>query len=102
MPYKDKEAHRLYRLARTERNRRFLQKYKTNKGCVDCGYNENHAGMEFDHVKGKYKNVSNMVNYSMKKILEELAKCEVVCGTCHNIRTYNRRNMVGEVEASTL
>lgn len=94
MPYKDKEAHKQYRIARSAANRQFLQDYKVKMGCADCGYNENHAGLEFDHTGEKFLNVSTMANHSMAKILEEIAKCEVVCGTCHNIRTYNRRTTV--------
>lgn len=95
MPYKDKEVHRLYRLERARANRKFLQDYKESHGCVDCGYNENHAGMEFDHLSDKTYNLGNMAAFSMAKILAEIAKCEVVCGTCHNIRTYNRKQSHG-------
>lgn len=78
-----------------ERNRlgrQFLQEYKVKLGCADCGYNEHHAGLEFDHVDGDKKyNVSELTT-SPNKLEQELAKCEVVCGTCHNIRTWERRN----------
>ena len=94
MPYKDQEQHRLYRIERTRRNTEFLREYKVQKGCADCGYNAHHAGLEFDHLDDKYKNVSCMRNYSMAKILEEVAKCDVVCGTCHNIRTFSRKGEV--------
>lgn len=72
----------------------FLQNYKVDKGCADCGYNSNHAGLEFDHLAEKFKNIGSMLEYSMKRVLAEVAKCDVVCGTCHNIRTYNRRHGV--------
>lgn len=92
MPYKDAEQHRLYRIARQHKHRKFLQDYKVEHGCKDCGYNEHHAGLEFDHIgDDKVYNLGNMAPMSMAKILVEVAKCEVVCGTCHNIRTWNRR-----------
>lgn len=91
MPYKDPEIHKQYRLERRMAGRKFLQDYKTSKGCADCGWNKHHAGLEFDHLDGKEYNVGNMASFSMAKILKEIAKCEVVCGTCHNMRTWNRR-----------
>lgn len=93
MPYKDKEQHRLYRLARTAKHTEFLRAYKVERGCADCGWNGHHAGLEFDHLSDKTANISCMRNYSMKRILEEVAKCEVVCGTCHNLRTFKRKGV---------
>lgn len=58
---------------------------------MDCGWNEHHAGLEFDHREDKYLNVPAMTNYSREKLLAEIAKCDVVCGTCHNMRTWNRK-----------
>lgn len=93
MPYKDPEVHRQYRINRQRENRRFIQEYKIEKGCADCQYREHHAGLEFDHTgDNKSYNVGNMAPMSRAKILEEISKCDVVCGTCHNIRTWNRRN----------
>jgi hypothetical protein len=99
MPYKDKEFHRQYRIDRYLANQEFIRQYKLERGCVVCGYNEHHAGLEFDHISDKYKNVTAMLNYSKEKLLAEIAKCEVVCGTHHNIRTFERRNMEPEPEA---
>jgi hypothetical protein len=103
VPYKDKEIHRQYRIDRHNRNLEFLRRYKTEHGCMDCGWNKHHAGLEFDHREDKFKNVPAMVNYSQEKLLAEIDKCDVVCGTCHNLRTWERKqNMVLEVEALTL
>jgi len=35
--------------------------------------------------------------YSQKKIMDEMAKCEVVCANCQSIRTFER----GDVKASS-
>jgi hypothetical protein len=70
-----------------------LIKLKGGK-CIDCGYNKHHAALDFDHVVGQKRyNISNMLNSVMawKTILEEVAKCELVCSNCHRIRTFNRR-----------
>jgi hypothetical protein len=51
--------------------------------------------MDFDHVNGqeKYMDVSTMCDkgFSKEKILQEIAKCELVCAVCHRIREKNRR-----------
>lgn len=46
--------------------------------------------MDFDHQKDKFKAVSRMVRegYGEEKILQEIAKCELVCAVCHRIRTF--------------
>lgn len=62
--------------------------------CTDCGVKYPPYVMDFDHVRGTKKyNVSSMVSRGMseKTLLEEIAKCEVVCSNCHRARTYNRR-----------
>jgi hypothetical protein len=74
--------------------REFTNRYKTFVGCVDCGYKENPVALQFDHVRGeKTLAVSQMVSscYSLKRIKEEIRKCEVRCANCHSIKTYERR-----------
>jgi thymidine kinase len=94
MPYKDKEVHRQYRIKRYQENANLLKELKVERGCIDCGYNAHHAGLEFDHREDKFKNVTAMLTYSHAKLMAEIDKCDVVCGTCHNIRTFNRRHGV--------
>jgi len=67
--------------------------------CQDCGYNTNLNGLEFDHLPGteKHREVSVLLTSSRwETIKAELDKCELVCGTCHNIRTANRRTQHGD------
>jgi len=64
--------------------------YKMTHPCVDCG-NADPIVLDFDHVNGnKRKSVSSMRAYSLKTILKEIQKCEVVCSNCHRKRTYAR------------
>jgi len=60
--------------------------------CIDCGQKYEPFCMDFDHVSDKVMNVSKMVHetFSLKKIKEEIAKCELVCILCHRDRTYKR------------
>lgn len=47
--------------------------------------------MEYDHVRGKKKfNIGHYNNKSVKVLMEEIAKCELVCANCHRERTYRR------------
>jgi hypothetical protein len=69
-------------------------KQKKNSPCIDCGKKYPWYVMDFDHVKGSKKfNLSIAANkvYSIKKIEEEIKKCELVCANCHRIRTFNKK-----------
>jgi hypothetical protein len=71
-----------------------IAEYKLARGCVDCGYNKHPNALEFDHLPGAVKsfNIGEKVgSYSLSRIMEEIAKCEVVCANCHAIRTSDRR-----------
>lgn len=64
---------------------------KLEKGCIKCGYNEHHAALDFHHRNGKtdkVMNISRLCNYSWKKVLEEIEKCDVICSNCHRILTF--------------
>lgn len=109
MPYKDKEDQAkcakkhyeankdLYKKRAMDgkrkayiRNTKFVKEYLSTHPCVDCG-NDNILVLEFDHVTGnKLKAISIMVRNgsSIKKIKEEITKCEVRCANCHRIRTH--------------
>lgn len=99
MPNKDKEQYnaymREYMKKRYEKNVAWMREYKIQQGCADCGWNKHHAGLEFDHLESRHSDdsvtVARLMGKSIKRIQAEIAKCEVVCGTCHNMRTWNRR-----------
>lgn len=75
-----------------------IKQYKIDHGCADCGYNAHSAALEFDHRPGSIKlfNVGEKIGtWSMTRLMEEIAKCEVVCANCHAVRTESRRVRVG-------
>ena len=74
----------------------FCASYKTDVGCVDCGYNAHPAALDFDHRDGSEKkgNVSRMV--SLDRVKAEIAKCDVRCANCHRIKTYERQIAGGQ------
>jgi hypothetical protein len=80
---------------RLKRHMMFYQAVEYKGGCcIDCGYNTNLNGLEFDHLPGAQNRteVSVLLPYCRwPRIQEELDKCDLVCGTCHNVRTADRR-----------
>lgn len=70
-----------------------VRKYKLAQGCADCGYRAHHAGLEFDHrdMRTKRDTVASLsLQGNVAGTWAEIAKCDVVCGTCHNVRIWNR------------
>jgi hypothetical protein len=62
--------------------------------CSDCGVRYPSFVMDLDHVRGKklFHVAQGVVTaYKIQTILDEIAKCEVVCANCHRIRTHNRK-----------
>ena len=78
------------KLAR-ERIRVFINNYLKGNPCVDCGEADTIV-LEFDHVAGKDFNISDATRkgVSMKRLKDEIAKCEVRCANCHRKKTYER------------
>jgi hypothetical protein len=61
--------------------------------CQDCGRSYPHYVMDFDHVRGeKLLNIgqASQKNLAPKRIIDEIAKCDVVCSNCHRERTHQR------------
>jgi hypothetical protein len=77
-----------------EKRLKWLHELKS-RPCMDCHNQFPTCCMDFDHRIGtvKYGNVSSMfANWSSrKKIIAELAKCDLVCSNCHRIRTRSRK-----------
>ncbi len=76
-----------------ERLRKFLFQYKKEHPCVDCGESDPIV-LEFDHIKEKADGLASMATRALmlSRLLEEIAKCEVVCANCHKRRTAKRTN----------
>jgi hypothetical protein len=89
------------RARRAERKREFALWYealKEERPCTDCGGRFPAAAMQWDHLPGteKLADVANLLRRMCKRrVLEEIAKCELVCANCHAIRTVNRRSSRG-------
>lgn len=76
------------------RNSIWVHAQKVGKPCTDCHRKFPAICMDFDHVDSRNKEycVSVLVATcaSIKRIMMEIAKCELVCSNCHRIRTYKR------------
>ena len=61
--------------------------------CADCGIQYPYYVMDFDHRDGALKvfPLNSVHRISMKAVLCEIAKCDVVCANCHRERTHRRR-----------
>lgn len=58
--------------------------------CSDCGETDPLV-LEFDHLRDKRFEVTNQfASRNWQEILDEIAKCEVVCANCHRRRTARR------------
>lgn len=63
--------------------------------CMDCGQRFPYYVMDFDHRGDKEVLVGRLVDsLSLRRLLAEIAKCDVVCSNCHRIRTHVRRGSV--------
>ncbi len=63
-----------------------------SRPCADCGRSFASECMDFDHVRGtKCYTIGSAYRWaSMENLVEEIAKCDVVCACCHRTRTKNR------------
>lgn len=79
--------------AKRKDERRAMLDALKNVPCMDCGGRFPPVAMDFDHVRGvKLFDVSQNWSLPKERVMEEIAKCEVVCANCHRIRTELRRN----------
>ena len=89
---KDRERNLAYAKQRQDERQALIWRIK-DVPCKDCGDTFPPYCMDFDHVTGtKTANISEMKSYSMDRILDEVAKCDIVCSNCHRIRTYQRNS----------
>lgn len=93
----NREKHLRAIVERTARKRveakEFLVAYLREHPCVDCGFADLRV-LDFDHRPGAGKrgDVMSMVRdgYSIRILVEEIAKCDVRCRNCHAIVTLER------------
>ena len=58
---------------------------------------------DFDHLRDKVKTVSQLIGKStIKKIDEEIAKCQLLCCKCHKLKTAEQLNYRYEFPNNTI
>lgn len=66
-----------------------------DRPCADCGCRFEPCAMDFDHRDpgSKVSAVTRMIGRAgTARILDEVAKCDIVCANCHRLRTFERRS----------
>jgi len=86
----NKDKVNAWSLERYHRNRFFAMEYLTKNPCVKCE-ESNPILLDFDHLKDKKFHLSCCGNYSLKKIQQEIDKCQVLCLRCHRLKTATDR-----------
>jgi len=52
--------------------------------CAICGYDKCNQALDFHHIGEKDFDISSKwVNYSWKKVSEEIKQCILLCANCH-------------------
>ena len=98
MPYKDKEKTREHNRInrRTRRNKisSFIKEYKKTRNCRDCQlyFYDYPEVLEFDHLRDKEFAIADFSrkDNTIKEVIDEISKCELVCANCHRIRTIKK------------
>jgi len=81
---------RAYALARYAQRHAIVDALKAVP-CEDCGGTFPPECMDFDHVRGaKRGEVSDLLLGSLERLLDEIAKCDIICANCHRTRTKAR------------
>lgn len=75
-----------------QKARKLVMELKTGQPCLDCKETFPHYMMDYDHVRGTKKgNIEVLARTStIEDVLEEIAKCDLICSNCHRHRTYMR------------
>lgn len=86
---------RMHHVSKEDR-REFVRSYLLEHGCADCGYDTDARALSFDHRPGtvKIRDIKSGMQFGWQALLDEIAKCDVVCMNCHTIRTSERRKEV--------
>ncbi len=69
---------------------RYLMEFFASHPCVDCGETDPMV-LEFDHRGAKAFDIARGIrDRPWQAVLDEMAKCNVVCANCHRRRTIRR------------
>jgi hypothetical protein len=94
--YEDNPAYfNVRNTARRKTLRALIQQQKVGRACTRCGISD-YRVLDFHHLdkNGKEGGISATVakNWGVERILQEIAKCELLCANCHRILHWEERN----------
>jgi len=81
----------------------FIRSLKNGKSCVDCQEQHPYWRLYFDHRENKSINISlisSRKHWCDKRILQEIAKCDLVCANCHRLRTISKGQHLSKLSSS--
>lgn len=85
--HQNRNCKKCYRIIENQNQRQEKQKMVDYKGgkCERCGYNKCIAALEFHHKDPTQKDfdISSGPSFKMKKMKNELDKCNLLCSNCH-------------------
>jgi hypothetical protein len=68
----------------------YLIEFFRSRPCADCGETDPLV-LEFDHLGDKAFNIAKgLRDRNWQTVIDEIAKCDVVCANCHRRRTSRR------------
>lgn len=74
-----------------QRNQQWLVNYLAGRSCEHCGLSDIRL-LTFNHLQPdlKHANIADLVSRGAKleHIIDEVAKCEVICHNCHMLVTF--------------
>ncbi|HEV7121375.1 MAG TPA: hypothetical protein VGN56_00955 [Candidatus Paceibacterota bacterium] len=96
---RNKEKHISFVRRNKDRVSQFIEQYKRERSCVDCGF----SGKEFPYVLDfDHKNIDTVKKFniaswrhsvlSIEAVMQEMEKCELVCANCHRKRTFREKS----------
>lgn len=85
---KYKERNAKNRVTIRDKKRGIIIRWLLDHPCENCGESDI-AVLEFAHVdrSTKHANVTELIHYSEKRLLEEMEKCKSLCANCHRRET---------------
>jgi hypothetical protein len=97
---KNKEKHISYVKRNKQRVTEFIEKYKKERSCMDCGFSGKDYPyvLDFDHLNVGTSKAFTIGSWShsvlsVVAIEREIEKCELVCANCHRIRTFSKKRL---------
>lgn len=102
--YRNKEKVKSRNRKNYRANKQFLIEYKESYPCLDCEIKYPYYVMDIDHRPDEEKTgvINQLRTWSLDRIKEEIAKCDLVCSNCHRIRTHARKAQLDEQQSSNL